>query len=62
MYGAIIFNDREGHQIACIDGTVTIVDEWKFLKLQENTAYIDLIKYYVNDIQKIIAILVEMVK
>lgn len=62
MYGATIFNEREGHKIADIYGAVTIGDEWKFLKLQENTAYIDLVKYYVNDIQKIVAILVEMLK
>jgi len=62
MYGATIFNEREGNQIACIYGAVTIGDEWKFIKLQENTAYIDLVKYYVNDIKKIVAILVKMVK
>ncbi len=62
MYGATIFNEREGNKIACIYGAVTIGDEWKFIKLQENTAYIDIVKYYVNDIQKIVAILMEMVK
>jgi len=62
MYGAAIFNEREGNEIACIYGAVTIGDEWKFIKLLGNTAYIDIEKYYINDIQKILAILVEMVK
>ncbi|OAD18878.1 hypothetical protein THIOM_005516 [Candidatus Thiomargarita nelsonii] len=62
MYGAAIFNERESNKIACIYGAVTIGDEWKFIKLLEDTAYIDTEKYYANDIQKIVAILVEMVK
>ena len=61
MYGAAIFNEREGNQIACIYGAVTIGDEWKFIKLLGDTAYIDIEKYYINEIQKIIAILVKMV-
>jgi hypothetical protein len=62
MYAATIFNEREGNQIKGIYGAITTGDEWKFIKLQENTAYIDLPKYYVNDIQKIVAILVEMLQ
>jgi hypothetical protein len=61
MYAAAIFNEREGNKIACIYGAVTIGDEWKFLKLVGDTAYIDFEKYYITDIQKIVAILVEMV-
>ncbi|KHD07927.1 hypothetical protein PN36_28215 [Candidatus Thiomargarita nelsonii] len=62
MYAAAIFNERESDEIACIYGAVTIGDEWKFVKLVGNTAYIDTVKYYANDIQKIVAILVEMLK
>jgi len=62
MYGAAIFNEREGNKIACIYGAVTIGDEWKFIKLLGDTAYIDIEKYYINDIQRIIAILMAMVK
>ncbi len=62
MYAAAIFNTREKNAITCIYGAVTIGDEWKFIKLVENTAYIDIEKYYINDIQKIVAILVEMMK
>ncbi|MFK5968590.1 MAG: hypothetical protein QM487_00475 [Candidatus Marithrix sp.] len=62
MYAATIFNAREKNTIACIYGAVTIGDEWKFIKLVGNTAYIDIDKYYINDIQKIVAILVEMMK
>ncbi len=62
MYAAAIFNERENNTIACIYGAVTIGDEWKFIKLVGDTAYIDTVKYYANEIQKIVAILVEMVK
>ncbi len=62
MVAAAILNEREGDTIACIYGAVTIGDEWKFMKLVGETAYIDTVKYYANEVQKIVAILVEMVK
>lgn len=62
MYGAKLFNKKEGHEIACIYGAVTTGEEWKFIKLSGDTAYIDTAKYYVNDVQKIVGILVEMLQ
>ncbi len=62
MYAAKLFNQKDGQEIACIYGAVTTGDEWKCLKLLGETAYIDLTKYYINEIKTILAILVEMLK
>ncbi len=62
MYAARIFNEREGVELPCLYGAVTTGDEWKFLKLSEDTAYIDKKKYYMTDLARIIGILVHMLK
>ncbi len=62
MYAAQLFNNQCDHGLSCVYGAVTTGDEWKFVKLTDNTAYIDSILYYISDINKIIGILVEMVK
>ncbi len=61
MYAAQLFNQQENHAIEFIYGVVTTGDEWKFIKLQDRIAYIDKETYYINDIKKIIKILIEMV-
>jgi len=58
MYAASIYNNRENHNLPCIYGVVTTGNEWKFLKLKDNIAYIDLDLYYVNEINRILGILV----
>lgn len=61
MYAAIIFNAQEGHS-GPVYGAVTSGDEWKFLRLHNNTAMIDINSYYVNDIGRIIGILAAMTR
>ncbi len=60
MYAARLYNEREEIHLPCIYGGVTTGDEWKFLKLIEDTAYIDKPYYYMSDLPKIIGILVNM--
>ncbi|WP_019499793.1 hypothetical protein [Pseudanabaena sp. PCC 6802] len=60
MYAAQIYNEKETANISSIYGAVTTGDEWKFMKLAENKAYIDLDSYYINEVSKITGILVEM--
>jgi len=61
MYASGIFNDREGSHLPAIYGAVTTGSTWKFLKYEDNTAYIDLQEYYIVNANKIVAILVAMV-
>ena len=62
MYAAALYNEQERRTVPCIYGGVTTGDEWKFLKLIRDTAYIDNQSYYMTDIQKVIGILVSMVE
>lgn len=62
MYAAALFNQREGIQLPAIYGAVTTGNAWKFLKLEENTIYIDVQDYYISAADKIVAIMVEMAK
>jgi len=60
MYAAQLYNKGENHEFSWIYGAVTTGDEWKFIKLEENTAYIDHDLYYMSDIKKVVGILVDM--
>lgn len=62
MYASQIYNENEGYKPPSIYGAVTTGDEWKFLKLTGSTVYIDTDNYYINDIEKIVGILTEMVQ
>lgn len=58
MIAARIFNQREGNPIDSIYGAVTTGTDWKFLKLEGQTAFIDISDYYIKEIDKILGILV----
>ncbi|RKZ47965.1 MAG: hypothetical protein DRR16_09680 [Candidatus Parabeggiatoa sp. nov. 3] len=60
MYAAKIFNEAENQSLSCIYGAITTGNEWKFIKLMENIAYIDLQSYYMSDIKKVVGILIKM--
>ncbi|NEP36820.1 MULTISPECIES: hypothetical protein [unclassified Moorena] len=62
MYAAQLFNQEESYDLPCVYGAVTTGDEWRFVKLEKNVAYIDNDSYYISDINKVIGILVNMVK
>lgn len=58
MIAARLFNQREGNPIDSIYGAVTTGTDWKFLKLEGQTAFIDISDYYIKEIDKILGILV----
>jgi len=60
MYAAQLFNKNEGRTLPAIYGAVTTGDEWRFIKLVDRVAHIDRNSYYINEIKKVIAILVYM--
>jgi hypothetical protein len=61
MYAAQLFNQREGNPIKTIYGAVTTGEIWKFLKLTEVTAAIDLTDYYIREVNQILGILMHMI-
>lgn len=61
MVAAQKFNQQEQKVIESIYGVVTSGTAWRFIKLQGNIAYVDNVEYYINQIEKILGILVSMI-
>jgi hypothetical protein len=62
MLAAQIFNQNEGNEIPVIYGSVTTGTNWKFLRLAGQTIEIDLVEYFINDLGKILGILVSGIR
>jgi hypothetical protein len=62
MIAAQLFNQQKGNAVDTIYGAVTTGNQWKFLKLQSNTAAIDRKDYYIDQLPDIMGILLSMVE
>ncbi|EDN69330.1 conserved hypothetical protein [Beggiatoa sp. PS] len=62
MYAATIFNERENNHLPYVYGVVTTGTTWKFIKLLENKAYIDVDEYYLKEIEQLIGIFLSIIK
>ena len=60
MVAARLFNEREGHRIATVYGAVTSGNLWKFVKLDDDAAHIDLDDYAFKEPDRIVGILLAM--
>ena len=58
MVAAQIFNQKQDNSVSTIYGVVTTGTAWLFLKLEEKTVYIDNQEYYIDNLGKIMGILV----
>ncbi len=56
MYAARLFNEQSGETKKNIYGAVTNAFDWVFLKLEDNTVFIDHQRYFLNDLPKILGI------
>lgn len=61
MIAAQRFNQQKNNAIEIIYGCVSTGTNWKFLKLMQNYFYIDPTEYYIESLEKIMGILVNMV-
>lgn len=61
MYAADIYNKKEGVKRQSIYGVVTTGTTWKFIKLLNKEAYIDIDEYYLKEIQLLMGILLTIV-
>lgn len=59
MLAAQLFNKNTQQEINTIYGVVTSGTNWRFLMLQGVTVYIDIVEYYINDVDKILGILLQ---
>jgi hypothetical protein len=62
MYAAQLFNQGRGIEVPYIYGVVTTGSSWKFMQLQENLVVIDSVEYFIDNIGKIMGILIYMVE
>ena len=62
MVAAQIFNRNQEHPLAEIYGVVSTGTVWKFLVLKDNLVLIDSQEYYINEVNKILAIILLPIK
>ncbi len=62
MVAAQIFNQRKGIDIPVIYGVVTSGTTWRFLTLNETNVCIDLVEYYINQVDKILGIILKPIQ
>jgi transketolase C-terminal domain/subunit len=62
MVAAKLFNERGENGISTIYGAVTTGSLWKFLKLENQTIYVDMREYYLVNVGKILGILLSMIQ
>ena len=62
MVAAQIFNQRKGIDIPVIYGVVTSGTAWRFLTLHETDVCIDLVEYYINQVDKILGIFLKPIQ
>ena len=60
MVAIRLFNERDGTPQAAVFGCVTSGNIWRFLKLDGPTLFIDQPEYYLQDVGKILGILVDI--
>jgi len=56
MVAARLFNEREQQPLPWIYGAITTGTTWKFLKLHEQTVYLDRDEYYLKEIEVLMGI------
>ena len=61
MLAAQIFNQNKGNEISKIYGVITTGTVWQFLELEGQNAVLDLQEYSVDDLPKILGILISFV-
>ncbi len=59
MVAAQIFNERAGNEFEMIYGAVTSGTNWRFITLKRNNVFIDSIEYYINQVEKLLGILMQ---
>lgn len=56
LVGARLFNEQRGRSLSELYGCVTTADDWKFLKLQDQTITVDKDIYYLRELDVILGI------
>lgn len=62
MIASQIFNQQRNNPIPCIYGAITTGSIWKFLKLEEREVSIEKLEHFIDNIEAILSILMEIVR
>jgi len=62
MLGARLYNERHGRNLPHVSGALTTGDDWLFLRLTGSAVVLDVDRYRLSDLGKILGILVECLK
>jgi hypothetical protein len=60
MVAARVFNKQCQYHVPTIYGVVTTGSTWRFLRLAESTAYLDVTEYHIKEVERIVGIIVSM--
>lgn len=58
--GALLFNQKENTSIDTVYGCTTTGAVWQFLKLDQNTLYLDERRYYIDNVGLILGVLLKI--
>jgi hypothetical protein len=61
-YAAELYNQRAGSSITAVCGVVTTGSAWKFLRLEGTTVTLDLKEYYIDNLGKLIGVLMYIIQ
>jgi hypothetical protein len=62
MYAARLFNQQMNKPYETIYGAVTNAFDWVFMKLEDNTIYIDQDRYFLNDLPRLLGIMQHIIE
>jgi hypothetical protein len=62
MVAAQLFNERRGRRMAAVYGIVTTGNNWKFLRLADTIAFVDLAEYHIKEVGRVVGIITTMLK
>jgi hypothetical protein len=61
QYAAQIFNKRHKKEFPFIYGAVTTGFDWRFVRLENDVAYVDTDVYYLNDLPRLLSVLQKII-
>jgi hypothetical protein len=62
MVAIQLFNEKEGTPVPAVYGCVTSGSNWRFLKLQGKELSIDVREYHMQEVDKLVGILVQITR
>jgi hypothetical protein len=62
MVAAQLFNQQRHNEIETVHGVVSTGNNWRFLRLKETVVQVDVAEYYINHVERIVGILLSMLR